>query len=108
MRGSTPMIKRTCLVVVFTISAAGTGIAQEPAPVTVEGGLVQGAAEDGLTVYRGIPFAAPPVGDLRWRAPQPVMKWDGVKETIKFAPACIQGMRMGPGGSGPAPSEDCL
>ena len=40
-----------------------------PAPVKVEGGLVQGAVESGLTVYRGIPFAAPPVGDLRWRAP---------------------------------------
>jgi carboxylesterase type B len=42
--------------------------------------LVQGAVEDGLTVYRGIPFAAPPVGDLRWRAPQSVVKWDGAKE----------------------------
>jgi hypothetical protein len=38
-------------------------------PVRVESGLVQGMLEDGLTIYRGIPFAAPPVGDLRWRAP---------------------------------------
>lgn len=43
------------------------------APVKVEGGLVEGTVEDGLTVYRGIPFAAPPVGELRWRAPQPVI-----------------------------------
>jgi para-nitrobenzyl esterase len=90
------------------ILAAGLCLAQAPAPVKVEGGLVQGAVDDGLTVYRGIPFAAPPVGNLRWRAPQPVVKWAGVKETVKFAPACIQGMMMGPRGSGPAPSEDCL
>ena len=44
------------------------GVAQQPTPVRTEGGLVHGTAEDGLTVYRGIPFAAPPVGDLRWRA----------------------------------------
>jgi len=103
-------MKRSFLVAIFVILIAGICFAQEPAPapVRVEGGLVQGAVEDGLTVYRGIPFAAPPVGDLRWRAPQPVVKWDGVKDTVKFAPACVQGMMMGPGGSGPAPCEDCL
>jgi len=101
-------MKRALLVAISVILAAGFCVAQAPAPVRVEGGSVQGAFEDGLTVYRGIPFAAPPVGYLRWRAPQPVEKWDGVKETVKFAPACIQGMMMGPGGSGPAPSEDCL
>ncbi|PYT66869.1 MAG: carboxylesterase, partial [Acidobacteria bacterium] len=46
--------------------------------VKVEGGLLQGTAEDGLQVYRGIPYAAPPVGDLRWRPPQPAPKWEGV------------------------------
>ena len=66
--------------------AAGPGLAQQPAPVKVEGGLVQGTSEDGLTVYRGIPFAAPPVGDLRWRAPQPAAKWEGVRQATKFAP----------------------
>ena len=101
-------MKKTILIAIFAILAAGFCLAQAPEPVKVEGGLVQGIVEDGLTVYRGIPFAAPPVGDLRWRAPQPAIKWDGVKETVKFAPACIQGMMMGPGGSGPAPSEDCL
>jgi len=101
-------MKRALLVVISVILAAGFCIAQAPEPVRVEGGPVQGAFEDGLTVYKGIPFAAPPVGDLRWRAPQPVEKWDGVKETVQFAPACIQGMMMGPGGNGPAPNEDCL
>lgn len=77
--------------------------AQQPSPVKVDGGLVQGGTEDGLTVYRGIPFAAPPIGDLRWKAPQPVAKWDGVRETKKFAPAPIQG-----GNPPSGKSEDCL
>lgn len=80
------------------------------APVKVEGGLVEGTFEDGLTIYRGIPFAAPPVGDLRWRPPQPAAKWDGVKRADKFAPACMQG---GPPNTssatqGAGMSEDCL
>ena len=62
----------------------------------VEQGALQGTKEDGLTVYRGIPFAAPPVGDLRWRAPQPAAQWDGVRPADKFAPECVQG------GFGPA------
>jgi para-nitrobenzyl esterase len=59
-------------------------------PVSVEGGSVQGAVEDGLTVYRGIPFAAPPVGDLRWKPPQPVKPWAGVLQANQFAKACFQ------------------
>ena len=81
----------------------GAAFAQQPAPVKVQQGLVQGVFEDGLTVYRGIPFATPPVGDLRWRAPQPAAKWEGVKQTTKFGPSPIQGSR-----SGPNMSEDCL
>jgi para-nitrobenzyl esterase len=83
-----------------------SGGAASAAPAKVEEGLLQGTVEDGLTVYRGIPFAAPPVGDLRWRAPRPASKWQGVRAADKFAPACTQ--------SNPAikdllpPSEDCL
>ena len=86
----------------FTLTT-GLGLTQQPAPVKVEQGLVQGTSEDGLTVYRGIPFAAPPVGDLRWRAPQSAAKWDGVRQTTNFAPGPIQGSRP-PSGI----SEDCL
>lgn len=85
----------------LAIPASG-GQAASPAPVMTEYGLVQGAAENGLTVYRGIPFAAPPVGDFRWRAPQPHAKWDGVRETTKFAPDPYQGDGKG------NVSEDCL
>lgn len=58
--------------------------------VRVEGGLVKGAMEDGVTVYKGIPFAAPPTGDLRWKAPQPVIPWEGILVADKFGPACPQ------------------
>jgi para-nitrobenzyl esterase len=80
-------------------------------PVKVEGGLVKGTVEDGLAVYRGIPFAAPPVGDLRWRAPQPAAKWQDVLQADKFAAGCMQG--GGPGSpraaqQAPETSEDCL
>jgi para-nitrobenzyl esterase len=80
------------------------------AQVKVEGGLVEGTSENGLTVYRGIPFAAPPVGDLRWRAPQPAAKWDGVRRADKFAPACMQAAPPRSAGADPGPgmSEDCL
>ena len=62
------------------------------ATAKVEQGVLQGTNEDGLTVYKGIPFAAPPVGDLRWRAPQPAAKWEGVRPADKFAPQCVQGI----------------
>jgi para-nitrobenzyl esterase len=82
---------------------------QQPAPVRVEGGMVQGTLEDGLTVYRGIPFAAPPIGDLRWRAPQPVARWEGTRQADTFGPACGQGTRNpATPDRGPGTSEDCL
>lgn len=77
--------------------------AQQPAPVKTDKGLVQGVFENGLTVYKGIPFAAPPVGDLRWKAPQPAKSWEGVKPSDKFAPAPFQG-----GNTPSGKSEDCL
>ncbi len=76
--------------------------------VKVEGGRVEGVEENGITVFRGIPFAAPPVGELRWRPPQPVKKWDGVLKADKFAPACPQPQRSIPGTADPGTSEDCL
>jgi len=60
--------------------------------VKVENGLVQGlpAADPRITSFKGIPFAAPPVGDLRWRAPQPAKNWDGVLKAYEFAPISMQ------------------
>jgi para-nitrobenzyl esterase len=94
---------KALLVSILSLAGAGFCMAQHPAPVKVEEGVVQGTSEDGLTVYRGIPFAAPPVGDLRWRAPQPVVKWEGVRTADKFAPRPIQAW-----GPPAGQSEDCL
>jgi para-nitrobenzyl esterase len=89
------------LAALFTLAAAGSASAQ-PAPVAVESGLVRGVREGELTVYRGIPFAAPPVGDRRWRPPQPAQGWEGVREATSFAPDPYQ--RDGTGNG----SVDCL
>ena len=84
-------------------------------PVQLDGGQIGGGETiaSGVRVYRGIPFAAPPVGELRWRAPQPVPAWDGVRDASQFGDVCIQ-----PEGQGrlniaamdgsPVRSEDCL
>jgi para-nitrobenzyl esterase len=63
-----------------------------PEPVRVEGGLVSGTPgwAWGVRAYLGIPFAAPPVGNRRWRPPQPVVAWQGVRAAREFSPACMQ------------------
>ncbi|HEY2676176.1 MAG TPA: carboxylesterase family protein [Steroidobacteraceae bacterium] len=63
--------------------------------VKVVQGEVQGAAANGVAVFKGLPFAAPPVGDLRWRTPQPPAKWPGVRQGTAFSSTCAQ-------------AEDCL
>ena len=90
-------------VVLFFIFSIRSADAQLASPVKVSEGMVQGTLEDGLTVYKGIPFATPPVGELRWKAPQPPAKWDGIKMADKFAPGPIQG-----GNPPSGKSEDCL
>ncbi|PTY00130.1 carboxylesterase family protein [Opitutus sp. ER46] len=96
---------RNPLTFFLTLAAAAALWAQPqtPAPVMTESGLVQGAAEPGLTVYRGVPFAAAPIGALRWRVPQPAARWEGVRAATTFAPDPIQGRAQNGG-----VSEDCL
>ena len=81
------------------------------AQVKTDAGLVQGAAPTaaGVRAFKGIPFAAPPVGDLRWKAPQPVRPWTGVKQAAAYAPACMQDANFPKLFGAPATlSEDCL
>ena len=61
-------------------------------PVKTAAGLVSGTAGSaaGVTAYLGIPYAAPPVGDLRWREPQPAAAWQGVKQATSFGTSCMQ------------------
>jgi para-nitrobenzyl esterase len=58
--------------------------------VRVDTGALAGQAEDGVTVYKGVPFARPPVGPLRWRPPQPPAPWSGVRQATEFSAAPIQ------------------
>ncbi|TFW29276.1 carboxylesterase/lipase family protein [Duganella callida] len=70
--------------------AAASAAAESTAPVRVTGGEIAGLRAGGLNTYFGIPYAAPPVGELRWREPQPVVPWKGVRQAGSFAPACAQ------------------
>ena len=58
--------------------------------VRLDTGLVQGEEKDSLLIYRGIPYAAAPIGDLRWQPPQAVKIWSGIRKTTKFGAACVQ------------------
>jgi para-nitrobenzyl esterase len=79
----------------------------DPTLVQTPSGSVRGAAADDVIAFKGIPFAEPPVGALRWRAPQPVPPWTGVLDTNAFAHDCMQPVvEFEPIAT--TPSEDCL
>jgi para-nitrobenzyl esterase len=72
--------------------------------VSIDTGQIQGTADARVTSFKGIPFAAPPVGELRWRPPQPAAKWKGVRQTTQFGHDCMQL----PSIFSHSPAEDCL
>jgi para-nitrobenzyl esterase len=82
--------------------AAATGVqtaalSQAPPVVArVDVGELQGGVGDGVVSFKGIPFAAPPVGEFRWRPPQPAARWIGVRQAAEFGPSCMQGRGFGP------------
>jgi para-nitrobenzyl esterase len=78
-----------CVGLVIALAAAA---AAAQAPVKTTAGLVRGAAigQTGLRVFKGIPYAAPPVGELRWQAPRPAVAWQGVRDATAFGAACLQ------------------
>jgi para-nitrobenzyl esterase len=75
-------------------------------------GKVRGRREDGIVKFLGVPYAMPPLGKLRFKAPKPPARWSGVRDAVSFPNPAFQvaGGEMGPNGNGrmPAPSEDCL
>lgn len=76
----------------LSLSGLNTGAApsKRMEQVTVEQGILQGQRENNLAVFKGIPFAKPPVGELRWKAPQPAEKWSGIKQVTEYAPSPMQ------------------
>jgi para-nitrobenzyl esterase len=99
-------------IVQRTVAQSQPATAAATTVVRVDTGQLQGVVDDGVVSYKGVPFAAPPVGDLRWRPPQPAAQWTGVRRATEFGSDCMQA-RFGPPPApgappAPAPSEDCL
>ena len=84
---------RTRMTITVMISAAlaaiGAGNAAVDDPVRPHTGIA--SATPDVNVFKGIPYAAPPTGDQRWRAPKPAAHWDGVRKADTFSPVCMQG-----------------
>ncbi len=107
-RGATVLTALGCLIaglaLAFPASTnAATSADAGPLVVNTEAGQLHGIATDGAREFRGVPFAAPPIGELRWRAPQPVAAWSGIRDASTFSPVCPQ-QPPSPNGQ----SEDCL
>ena len=107
-------MKRCFPAVLIAVLLSSSAFAAITDPVRVEQGLLAGTngSSAEMRVYRGIPFAAPPVGDLRWKAPQPAAQWQGVRQAAEFSNACWQ--TQYPSAAAiyqaqlPPLSEDCL
>src|SRR5262245_57344304 len=119
-----------CFLAASLVAAVANASAMIPEQVRIETGLIAGTvstSQPSVRVFKGIPFAAPPLGENRWRAPQPAAKWDGVRKADAFGAPCIAGAPAPPRGGGrgaapaaapgpgagapprePARSEDCL
>jgi para-nitrobenzyl esterase len=92
---------RLSLALAFAFAAVSFPAAADPTLVRIDSGPIRGVESGGVMSFKGIPYAAPPVGNLRWRVPQPVKQWDGVFEAAAFGPACMQTDDL-------PKSEDCL
>ena len=78
------------------------------APIATTQGRVDGITKGGVQEFLGIPYAAPPVGALRWMPPQPAATWHGVRQAKAFGPTCAQVTTLGPFAGPPNSNEDCL
>jgi para-nitrobenzyl esterase len=97
------------VVMLAVILCAAAPVLAQISVAKVTGGTVEGTVKDGIASFKGIPFAAPPVGELRWKAPQPVKPWQGVRKAQDFAPGPMQDTAFGGKLGGPQKiSEDCL
>ena len=110
----TPSMLALLLTGGLLLASAENGVAAAPSTSTptasTREGIVEGHRQDGLDVFLGIPFAAPPVGALRWKEPQAVVAWTGTRKADAYAASCMQkpGIPVSAGGTAGALSEDCL
>jgi len=97
------------VTVIVAISYFTKPLSAQILTAEITGGKVEGIINNGIASFKGIPFAAPPVGELRWKAPQPVIHWDGVKKADTFGPTPMQDKMMSKMlAQNPVMSEDCL
>jgi hypothetical protein len=95
----TAVSRRTVHFILLTIVLIAAGLAgtrmtaTEPEPIRIDAGLISGVSGEhdaGVRVFKGVPFAAPPLGPLRWRPPAPVQHWDSVLRAYRFSAVCPQ------------------
>src|SRR3984885_6148143 len=114
-------LRRTALFALLAVSTAATVLsagagraAAAPSSgssgpvVNTAGGLVRGTSSSGVSTFLGLPYAAPPVGDLRWRPPAPAAGWRGIRDATQFGPSCPQAQVGNPLLPPGTISEDCL
>jgi para-nitrobenzyl esterase len=100
--------KTRAFIVIALAFLSGPAFAADAPIVQTKSGPVQGAVEAGVLSFKGIPYAAPPVGPLRWRAPQPVAGWTGTRPATSFGSVCMQPVRANRAKDFVDQSEDCL
>lgn len=94
------------LIAAALFAVCGSSVMAQP--VAIQSGMITGARQGSIRVFKGIPYAAPPIGGLRWRAPEPAPVWSGVRKADAFSPICPQ-VGAYPDDSPAEPmSEDCL
>lgn len=102
-------MKKADLIALAATALVAAQPAQAQPAVATQSGTLQGVTEGDVVAYKGIPFAKPPVGDLRWRAPQPIDRWQGIKTADRYGPDCMQiPYKADAAPLGVKPSEDCL
>jgi para-nitrobenzyl esterase len=92
----------------YQINASDLNNIESTPIIQITTGKLQGVAVKNMLEFKNIPYAAAPVGKLRWRPPQPAYKWDGVRDASKFGDACIQPIIKGLNSELASTSEDCL